>query len=175
MQVPSRDFPFVMPERFNQASTEVGFFSLSSSFSFVFYFLILRRRHAGFIFPALFSRFFLVYFTFLILRRRLSVFPSSVSIYLLCIFYFLGVIGGLFPLLPFTGQDRPPYCFAAPDDNKNRIQYNKSQRNNNGSILSAFHFFKSSPFTFSICLSGGYKGGEAPIIAIFRIGQIRRQ
>ena len=33
----------------------------------------------------------------------------------------------------------------------------------------SFSSFKSLPFTFSICLSGGYKGGEAPIIAVFRI------
>ena len=38
-----------------------------------------------------------------------------------------------------------------------------------GLSFQLFVFFKSSPFTFSICLSGGYKGGEAPIIAVFRI------
>mgnify|MGYP007055980806 FL=1 len=27
----------------------------------------------------------------------------------------------------------------------------------------SFSFFKSSPFVFSFCLLGGYKGGEAPI------------
>jgi len=32
----------------------------------------------------------------------------------------------------------------------------------------SFSFFKSSPFVFSFCLLGGYKGGEAPIIAVYR-------
>ena len=68
--------------------TEEDAFSSSVSFCFLLFMFfafggyrefpsIACCRHAGSIFPALFSRFFLIYFNFFILRRRLSVFVFS--------------------------------------------------------------------------------------------------